>query len=386
MSFRSSKPEVGPPGGGPIARLLRRLLPRPGRALQVEVTSRCTRTCAVCPRTALARRWRHLDLDAEAWRRIVPDLGRFEHVHLQGWGEPLLHPELRAMAADARNAGCRVGLTTNADLLGDAAGWIAADGLDLVCVSIAGGPRSSSRLRDGQSLPSTWAAVSQLASLRRGRRRPRLQVAYLLTMANAPELPSATAAAASAGADELYVIHLDVRPTAELAEMAAFSADGLRSGVDECVRRAEDTARAAGIGFRGPPSRTEELLTCALDPTRFATVAADGGVGPCVNLLLPVAGPIPRVTPAGVVEVPRLTYGDLHRTPLGEILDGPAARAFRAPFAARLGAEREFLEAIEGRGRAALERLEVAGERRSCRLADAPFPPDCHGCAKSAGW
>ncbi len=379
-------PDTGAPRRGPIARLLRRLRPRPWRALQVEVTSRCSRTCAICPRTALAERWRHLDLDAGAWRRIVPDLGRFEHVHLQGWGEPLLHPDLRAMAAEAREAGCRVGLTTNGDLLGEAAGWIAADGLDLVCVSIAGGPRWSSRLRDGQCLPSTWAAVSRLASLRRGRRRPRLQVAYLLTVANAAELPSATAAAASAGADELYVIHLDVRPTVELAEMAAFDADGLRPGIGECLRRAEDTARAARIGFRGPPSRPEELLTCALDPTRFATVACDGGVGPCVNLLLPVAGTIPRVTAHGVVEVPRLTYGDLHRAPLGEILDGPAARVFRAPFAARLAAEREFLAAIEDRGLAALEKLEAADERRSRRLAETPFPSSCHGCAKTAGW
>jgi len=384
--FRSSMAEIASPQPGPVARLLRRLRPRPWRALQVEVTTRCTRSCVVCPRSALAERWRQLDLDAEAWRRITPDLEVFEHVHLQGWGEPLLHPDLRAMAADARHAGCRVGVTTNGDLLAEEAGWIAADGVDLVCVSIAGGPHSSSRLRGGQSLPATWAAVSRLASLRRRARRPRIQVAYLLTTANAPELPSATAAAASAGADELYVIHLDVRPTPELAELAAFGPDGLRPGVEDCLRRAEDTARAARIGFRGPASQPEELLTCALDPTRFVTVSADGSVGPCVNLMMPVAGTIPRVTPDGVVEVPRLVYGDLHRSSLGEILHGPAARAFRAPFAARTAAEQEFLGSIEGHGRAALERLEAADGRRSRRLAEAPFPAPCAGCAKAAGW
>ena len=80
---------------------------RPLRALQVEVTSRCTRRCAVCPRSALTDRWLERDLSADTWQAVVPALGRFEHVHLQGWGEPLLHRHLRSMAADGSSPAAR---------------------------------------------------------------------------------------------------------------------------------------------------------------------------------------------------------------------------------------------------------------------------------------
>ena len=90
---------------------------RPLRALQVEVTSRCSRRCLVCPRSGLAGQWRDGDLGSDTWRRLVPDLALWKHVHLQGWGEPLLHNGLHSMVRDAHAAGCRVGITTNGDLL-----------------------------------------------------------------------------------------------------------------------------------------------------------------------------------------------------------------------------------------------------------------------------
>jgi len=73
--------------------MARRLL----QALQVEVTSRCTRRCSVCPRSALAGRWLDGDLSEEHWDSIRSDLSLVEHLHLQGWGEPLLHPRLESM-------------------------------------------------------------------------------------------------------------------------------------------------------------------------------------------------------------------------------------------------------------------------------------------------
>jgi hypothetical protein len=67
---------------------------RPLLALQVEVTSRCTRSCLPCPRSDLRRDWRNGDLEDAYWAAIEPGLRLTYHVHLQGWGEPLLHPML----------------------------------------------------------------------------------------------------------------------------------------------------------------------------------------------------------------------------------------------------------------------------------------------------
>ena len=60
---------------------------RPLRALQVEVTSRCTRRCAICPRSVLSDTWCEGDLEDAVWKRLEPDLTLAKHVHLQGWGE-----------------------------------------------------------------------------------------------------------------------------------------------------------------------------------------------------------------------------------------------------------------------------------------------------------
>ena len=43
---------------------------RPLTALQVEVTSRCTRDCAICARSAFASDWRDGDLADATWDRL----------------------------------------------------------------------------------------------------------------------------------------------------------------------------------------------------------------------------------------------------------------------------------------------------------------------------
>jgi hypothetical protein len=227
--------------------------------------------------------------------------------------------------------------------------------------------------------------LASLARLRR-RRRPRLQLAVLLTADNATGLPGVVRSAAAAGVDEVFATHLDVAPTAALERRAAFDRAGLRPGVAEALDRATAEARATGIAFRGPARRPQELLVCALDPTRFVFVTWAGSVAPCVNLALPIEGSIPRVLDEKEVEVRPVVWGDLHERSLSEILDGDAACRFRAPFAARIAAEREFLAAQSGWGPPALRRLESSARDRDEALAAWPLPPGCRGCPKGLGW
>jgi MoaA/NifB/PqqE/SkfB family radical SAM enzyme len=53
-------------------------------------------------------------------------------VHLQGWGEPLLHRQFFEIVARAKKAGCRVGTTTNGILLDRAEiGKLDESGIDI---------------------------------------------------------------------------------------------------------------------------------------------------------------------------------------------------------------------------------------------------------------
>jgi len=60
-------------------------------------------------------------------------------VHLQGWGEPLLHPSILSMLEVAKKVGTRVSFTTNGSLLGaDICKDIISLGVDAVGISLAG--------------------------------------------------------------------------------------------------------------------------------------------------------------------------------------------------------------------------------------------------------
>jgi len=360
-------------------------LRRPLRALQVEPSSRCTRSCVICPRTVLADRWQAGNLDTATWTCLRPDLRMARHVHLQGWGEPLLHPDLPEMVRDARAARCRVGITTNGDLLDDHIAWIVDAAVDLLAVSVAGDDSAHARLRDGSALDRLWRSLAALARHRRSS-RPRLQVAYLLTTDTAGDLPEVVHAAARAGVDEVFVTHLDVTPDPGLVQLAAFTPRGLRPGIDAQLGRAAEAARSAGIAFREPARQPEELLVCALDPTRFAFVTWRGRVAPCVNLGLPVTGAIPRFVDGDRLDVSAVSWGDLREQRLRAILDSDKARRFRAPFTARRAAEQRFLCAQHGWGVPALRRLERTARQREKELAATPFPAPCQGCHKACGW
>jgi len=368
---------------------MRRLwrLRRPLRALQVEVTSRCSRKCSVCARSALGERWIEGDLAPETWARLRPDLGLAAHVHLQGWGEPLLHPRLVEMVGDARRAGCAVGLTTNGDMLGEAASELVAAGLDQVAVSLGGDRQLHGELRGGSDLDVVLAGLATLAAVRGRRRRPRIQVSYLLTRPGVRALTTAVEEAARAGADKLFVVHLDCTPTAELLELAAFGSDGPAPGVAEAVADARAAARRAGIAFRGPAlGGGEPVLVCAADPLRIVFISWNGLVGPCVSLL-PVDGPIPRATAAGTVEVAPYAYGSLAEDGLAELLTGEQRARFTAPFRARLEADRRLLDPVDGLwGRVAQDALDRSAARREHELQENPLPPACEGCHKALGW
>ena len=267
---------------------------RPLQALQIEVTSRCRRRCAVCARTALSDRWLDGDLSDTIWRRLRPGLQLAGYIHLQGWGEPLLHPGLRAMVRDVHGAGSGVGITTNGDRLLEARTWIVEEGVDVLAVSLAGVGASNRRFRDGADAEQILEAVAGVARDRGRSRRPRLHLSFLLLRENAAELPELVRVAARCGVGTILVNHLDCLPTSELFALSLVGGDGLGEPVRAAVLEAAAIARVVGVELRRPPLRPRELLTCDSDPMRFASVRWDGRVGPCVQQTMSIEGPVPR--------------------------------------------------------------------------------------------
>lgn len=342
----------------------------------------------MCARAALADRWLDGDLAAALWRRLLPDLGLVRHLHLQGWGEPLLHPGIESMAAEAHAAGCRVGLTTNGDLLREAVGWIAAVPLDLLAVSVAGADDNNRRLRNGALTSEILAAVAEVAARRRSRRRPRLHLSYLLTRDNAGDLEDVVRAAAGAGVDTVLVNHLDFAPTPALRELAPCSSGGVDAAVRRPLEAAAAAARKLPIDLVLPVLEPQEMLTCALDPRRIVSVRWDGRVGPCVMLNLPIDGPVPRCTGDGTVEIEAPVFGSLREETLAGILHGPGYRSFIEPFQRRMAADARYGDqalTASGWGSSRLAEIDRAFASLERAMTDNPFPAACTSCPKAAG-
>lgn len=357
--------------------LARRTEERVFEAVQIEVTSRCNIRCVMCPVTELADRWHSQHLPWDVFLRLAPALRRVKFVHLQGWGEPLLHPRLFDMIEMAKDAGCRVGFTTNGTLLRPAAAERLLDlDLDLLAVSIAGAtPATHAAIRVGSDLSQILTHVRGLLDLRarRASLRPKVEIFFLMTKTNLAELPAAASLAASLGADELVATNLDYVPAFAQDDLKAFASASRRETFARAVEEARRAAKAAGIAFRAYPLDPEEVAVCEANPLKNLFVSSDGWVSPCTYMGLAGQTEIPRVAGGQLLPVPRLRFGDVRERDLLEIWNAPAYEAFRQQFAARRTAG--LVSAI-----AAVARV---GTGSAKVLPAAPEP--CRSCPKLYG-
>ncbi|HHY93548.1 MAG TPA: radical SAM protein, partial [Firmicutes bacterium] len=262
------------------------------RIVQVEVTSACQARCTFCARTILADRWINAHLSWEAFSALLPYVAHMEQVHLQGWGEPLLHPRLWDMTATLKQAGCRVSLTTNGMLLDEVAIREACRlGLDLVAVSVAGARSTTNdSLRVGAPLEHTTAHVSHLCAQDP---RPKVVLIMQLMRPNLPELPELVRLAKELGADEVVAAHLDYVPSPEVDALRVFGRepDPL---ISELATEAERRGKELGVAVHvfGWTLR-DEVMVCAADPIHNLWIAVDGQAAPCPYLALPCRDSFP---------------------------------------------------------------------------------------------
>lgn len=326
---------------------------RPFEAFQLEVTTRCNLECVMCPVTVLADHWPARDMPWETFERVAEAFGRVKWVHLQGWGEPMLHRRLFDMIARAKRAGCKVGFTTNATRLTPQAGARLLDlGLDLLAVSIAGASAATHEsIRVGSDFARLLENLRRFVEQRRGRgeTRPKVEVFFLMTRSNLVELPRAVELAARLGADELVATNLDYVMSSGLDELRVYSDSPPARACREALEQAGASARRLGIAFRPYRLQFREMAVCDLNPLKILYVSADGSVSPCVYTSLAGLPSMPRVFEGRRLETPAVSFGNVNEQPLAEIWESAVYREFRGRFAKRLaGASLAMLGAAAG--------------------------------------
>jgi MoaA/NifB/PqqE/SkfB family radical SAM enzyme len=310
-----------------------------------------------------------------------------ENVHLQGWGEPLLHPELPAMVAMAKAERCKVSLTTNGELLTrNMSEELIKKRLDTIVVSIAGAARESHEdIRRGSHFEQIIDNIRALAGLKLEMRSktPRIVLSFLMTNTNISELPDAVGLAKDMGGNEFLAANLDYTPTQALDDLKVFSPDKEDPQAGMHIDAARTRAREIKLPFRSYPLRMEEVTMCEMDPLRIVFISFDGCVSPCVYLNLPKRGPIPRIFCGALDAVQRVCFGSIAENDFMEIWNSEAYRDFRGFYARRMAVNREafdFIDAFPSK-----DDMTALFEKQESNLRENPLPAVCQTCYKAFG-
>ncbi len=109
--------------------------------LYLEVSSKCNLECITCVR----REWGDFegkDMDMKLLEQIISQLQDFPHlsrIHLGGFGEPLIHPEITRIVRLLKKQNLRVTMSTNGTLLTpELSGELIIAGIDKITFSIDG--------------------------------------------------------------------------------------------------------------------------------------------------------------------------------------------------------------------------------------------------------
>ncbi len=294
--------------------------------LNLELSYACNLHCWMCPRSLPAQEQGLLT--PQLFEKIKPALSRFRYVHLSGFGEPLLYPQLPEIVHTSKAAGCHTSFTTNCTLLSrELSKELLREGIDAINVSIdASSAQTYETVRGAGRFTQVLDNLQQLAELRlRTGTRVELQWVFLMMRSTIEELAGAVRLAAELGFDRLVAKHMETAVSPEDLAEALFNT-GIAPNLDaemnkrfhECVSAARKEAKRQEMPLFVHPRRYSIDGTCLAQPLKALFVDFEGNVSTCCYLNVRNVRPYMAEPPAdtGVV-------GNLSEHSLDQLLQHP---------------------------------------------------------------
>lgn len=361
--------------------------------IQVEPTSRCTLRCTTCLRGSHPTLWQERDLDPALFDRLSPVFARTGGVHLQGWGEPLLHRNLTDFISRVRAEGSRASFTTNGTVMDEAlARRLLDSGIDAITFSMAGaGPSTQDPLRGRGSFALLNRSLTILNRVKKQQKtkKPLLAVSYLLTPETQADILPALVLCRKWGVRLFAGVHLTHAANDQQLKMRVFQLEGQnRSGTVWKTRRrlAALQALVFRIELRLPADAPSLLPICDKNPLENLFIAADGSVSPCVfhtpplNRKMVWLGPQSEATQ----KIP-VRFGTLQDEDLDTIWNTPEYTDFRTRFKRRVEMYQHAMSKV-GYDMDGIEQLEQARNRIRQAFRTHPPPDPCRNCTKLGGF
>jgi MoaA/NifB/PqqE/SkfB family radical SAM enzyme len=303
--------------------------------LQLEPVGQCNLRCQMCPiqfRKDGPPYGPPAFMSMETFRALIDGFPSAAELHLQGLGEPLLHPHFFEMVAYAVKHGRRVSTNTNGTLLTAAnARRCLTSGLERLFVSMDGATAETyERIRAGSNHALVWKHIRSFMDVKRsaGADTPHLRIVMVVMRQNLEELPGLVRQAHEVGAEGLSAQHLchdfgESSLPEHFKPMRAFVDEQTLLNEDpEHVRavfaKAEALASKLGLWLKLPnlqpiahPPGTPGPQRCDW-PWRGPYVSFDGRAMPCCMVSTP----------------DRINFGSMRDRP-AEVWEGPEYREFR---------------------------------------------------------
>lgn len=177
--------------------------------LTMEPTNRCNLRCPLCPTGRGLQGRPPQTLDMAAFERILEEVGPYVYmINFQNWGEPTLARQLPEMIAKAHAARIATTVATNGNYSPKLNARLIEAGLDNLIVAIDGATQEShQKYRVQGKLALVKENVRQLVDARDqiGKRRPYVEVQFLVFEYNRHEIPAIWRLAGECRADGLLI-------------------------------------------------------------------------------------------------------------------------------------------------------------------------------------
>ncbi|HEX6384837.1 MAG TPA: radical SAM protein [Anaerolineae bacterium] len=183
--------------------------------VQIEPVGQCNLRCQMCPiqfRQDGPPYGPLAFMEWETFTRLIDGFPTLERLHLQGLGEPMMHPRFFDMVSYAARKGIWVSTNTNFTLLNtNRAERCVTCGLDELHISIDGATAETyERIRLRASFDRIVRNLDLLLSARErlSNEKPRLQMVMVIMRQNLEELPDLVRLAHRWSMESIFVQHL----------------------------------------------------------------------------------------------------------------------------------------------------------------------------------
>ena len=316
-------PHLRSPGMWESVRDLIRGEPRLFDVLQIEVSSSCMARCTYCPRSTMHEVWKSSFMNATTFANAWPLFRQARRVHLQGWGEPLLHPRFFDFVELARRADCQVSTTTCGLVMDERiALQLVESGVDIIAFSLAGVDAQGNRSRGEGTFQQATDAIRLLQSIRKKRMAVHLEIhlAYMVLASQIDDLHGLPALLDELDVHAAVVSTMDYIPSPDMAGEAFMPWEREKIARARKVLggiAAKATAKGRSIFYSLPEELPQQ--NCLEHIGRSLYIASDGAVSPCIYVNLPVKKDTPL----------RRIYGNVNRDAPLAIWHRPEYAAFR---------------------------------------------------------